>query len=82
MKRNIAPHYHAAYHGDPERRKMRIVKIVSDIHLRGDVTEAQAKLLLEEAAACPLHQTLQHPPELVERVHLHRPTGATVVVSG
>lgn len=59
---------------------MRIVKIISEIHIRGEVSEAEAKVLLEEAAACPLHQTLLSPPELVEQIHIQRPTGGTVLV--
>ncbi len=69
-------------HGDPERRKMRIVKIISDIHIQGDVSEREARALLEAAAACPLHQTQLHPPELIERVHIRRTTGETVLVQG
>ena len=70
FKRNLTPRYHQGYHGDPERRKMRMVKIVSDIYVRGTLSEEEKKILLEEAAHCPLHQTLLNPPELEERIHL------------
>ena len=73
FKRNITPRYHKGYHGDPERRKMRIAKIVSDIYIRGALSEEEKKTLLEEAAHCPLHQTLLDPPELEERIHLVQP---------
>ncbi|HEY7676798.1 MAG TPA: hypothetical protein VIG69_06985 [Candidatus Methylomirabilis sp.] len=46
LTRTSAPHEHAASHGDPERLKRRTAKIVADIPLRGDATEAQAKGLL------------------------------------
>lgn len=70
FKRNLTPRYHKAYHGDPERRKMRVAKIVSDIYIRGTLSEGEKNILLEEVAHCPLHQTLLNPPELEERIHL------------
>lgn len=70
FKRSLPPRFHKDYHGDPERRKNMIAKLVSDIYIRGGVTEEQKAMLLDELAHCPLHNTLVRPPELEERIHV------------
>lgn len=73
FKRSLAPRFHKDYHGDPERRKNALVKMVSDVYLRGDVTEEQKATLVDELRHCPLHNTLKHPPELTENIHVLGP---------
>ena len=43
---------------DCETKKGMLDVINSDIHLRGDLDEAQRKRLLEIATRCPVHRTL------------------------
>ncbi len=73
FKRSLTPKFHKDYHGDPERRKNMIAKIVSDVYIKGDLTEDQKNTLLEDLAHCPLHNTLVHPPELIEQIHVVPP---------
>lgn len=70
FERNFAPKFHKDYHGDPNRRKNMIAKIVSDVYIKGDLSENEKDMLLEDLAHCPLHNTLAHPPELIEKIHL------------
>ncbi len=70
FKRSIPPKFHKDYHGDPDRRKNMIVKLVSDVYIRGEVTEEQKAILLDDLEHCPLHNTLARPPELEERIHV------------
>ena len=74
FKRSIQPKFHKDYHGDPERRKNWIVQIVSDIYLKGEVTEEEKVKLLDELQNCPLHNTLVHSPDLVEKIHIIEPS--------
>ena len=73
LKRSIRPRFHKDYHGDPERRKNWIVRIVSDIYIKGEVSEEQKAQLLEELKQCPLHSTLMRTPELVENIYVVEP---------
>jgi hypothetical protein len=73
FKRSISPKFHKDYHGDPERRKNMIARLVSDVYIKGDITEEQKASLLDELEHCPLHNTLIRPPELVERIHIVAP---------
>jgi hypothetical protein len=54
-----------------------LVKIVSEVYIRGNVTEEQKAVLLEEMKHCPLHNTLSRPPELEERIHVLGPSQQT-----
>ncbi|MFQ5911833.1 MAG: OsmC family protein [Nitrospinota bacterium] len=73
FQRSLTPKFHKDYHGDPERRKNMIAKLVSDVYIRGDVTEEQKAILLDDLKHCPLHNTLSRPPELEERIHVLDP---------
>ncbi|MDA1000445.1 MAG: hypothetical protein O2807_08015 [bacterium] len=70
FKRNITPKFHAGYHADPERRKLALAKITTDYYFRGEITEAEKAMLLDELANCPLHNTLAQPPKMEERIHV------------
>ncbi len=50
-----------------------LARIVSDVYIKGDVTEEQKAMLLDELAHCPLHNTMIRPPELVENIHVVPP---------
>lgn len=76
FKRSNTPKFHKAYHGDPERRKNMIAKIVSDVYVKGEMSENQKEMFLEELKHCPIHNTLLHPPELEERIHIVEAEGA------
>jgi uncharacterized OsmC-like protein len=73
FKRRITPRFHKNYHSDPERRKNMIARVVSDIYIKGQVSQEQKALLLDELEHCPLHNTLMRPPELVENIHIVTP---------
>jgi putative redox protein len=49
---------HAKDCDDCETKEGMLDEIRSEIHLQGDLDEAQRKRLLEIAARCPVHQTL------------------------
>ena len=49
---------HAKDCEDCETKKGMLTEIRSEIHLEGDLEEAQHKRLLEIAAKCPVHRTL------------------------
>jgi hypothetical protein len=48
---------------------------VSDVYIKGDVTEEQKAMLLDEMKNCPLHNTMIRPPELIENLHIVPPDG-------
>lgn len=52
-----------------------IARLVSDVYIKGDVTEEQKAMLLNEMENCPLHNTMMRPPELIENLHIVSPDG-------
>lgn len=49
---------HAKDCGDCETKEGMLDEIRSEIHLEGDLDEAQRKRILEIATLCPVHRTL------------------------